>query len=88
MPCGAVAAKLNRHGADFHPEKISGEVFCFLPLSLKSRLIILKSFIIKFSLQNLRFHTADVGIELLLHNRSTDCKLDSRFCILSYFVLI
>jgi len=38
MPCGAVAAKLTKKGQHYYPHKISGEVFCFLPLSLKSNL--------------------------------------------------
>ena len=38
MPCGAVAAKLLIEGQeDFFPQEISGEVFCFLPLSLPNR---------------------------------------------------
>ena len=38
MPCGAVAAKLMLKGLeDFFPLEVSGEVFCFLPLSLPSR---------------------------------------------------
>jgi sacsin len=38
MPCGAVAAKLILKGQEnFFPQEISGEVFCFLPLSLPNR---------------------------------------------------
>ena len=42
MPCGAVAAKLVKVGdgesIQFFPKEVCGEVFCFLPLSLESRL--------------------------------------------------
>ena len=42
MPCGGVAAKLEKVGegdsTQFFPVKVTGEIFCFLPLALDSRL--------------------------------------------------